>query len=72
MTTKRLEQRIEALERVADDSDGGGTPIRWVSIEGYAGDPDFVVQESEAEAEAQRTGARLLVVSKRRWPGGDL
>ena len=72
MSTKRLEQRIEALERVADDSDGGGTPIRWVSVEGYVGDPDFEARVSEAEAEAGRTGARLLVVSKRRWPGGDL
>ena len=66
-----LRKRIEDLEAgaLADDDNA---PIRWVSIEGYAGDPDFVVQESEAEAEAQRTGARLLVVSKRHWPDGDL
>ena len=64
-------RRVEDLEARAA-ADGDGTPIRWVSIEGYAGDPDFVVQESEAEAEAQRTGARLLVVSKRHWPDGDL
>jgi len=65
-----LRKRIEDLEAgaLADD----GAPIRWVSVEGFAGDPDFEARVSEAEAEADRTGARLLVVSKRRWPGGDL
>ena len=63
-----LRKRIEDLEAgaLADDDNA---PIRWTSVEGYVGDPDFEARVSEAEAEADRTGARLLVVSKRRWPG---
>jgi len=67
-----LKKRVETLEARVLPDDGDGTPMKWVSVEGYVGDPDFEARVTLAEAEAGRTGARLLVVSKRRWPDGDL